>query len=155
MAVVVASPEHRLAFEARLARAGADTAAATASGSYVPLDAAETMHRCVVGGWPDAAGFWLAISPVIREANQAGRPVRVFGEMVALLWDAGLVNAAIELEAMWNELAGQYAFSLLCAYPAESVSCSGHADALTQVCRAHAVAVGVPPEPGEAQQRGH
>jgi hypothetical protein len=34
--------------------------------------------------------------------------VHVFGEMVALLWRLGQINAAIEVEAMWNELAAQY-----------------------------------------------
>jgi hypothetical protein len=43
--------------------------------------------------------------------------VRVFGEMVSLLWDAGLIDAAVELEVLWNELGVQYPFSLLCAYP--------------------------------------
>jgi hypothetical protein len=36
--------------------------------------------------------------------------------MVSLLWDASLTDAAIEVEAMWNELGAQYPFSLLCAY---------------------------------------
>jgi hypothetical protein len=68
---------------------------------------------------PDPAGFWQAVSPVLRQAAKAGRPVRVFGEMVALLWQAGLTDAAVEVEAMWNELGAQYPFSLLCAYPAQ------------------------------------
>ena len=49
---------------------------------------------------------------------KAEQPVCVFGEMVWLLWDAGQVNAAIEVETLWNELGHQYPFSLLCAYPA-------------------------------------
>ncbi|MGA3150876.1 MAG: MEDS domain-containing protein [Streptosporangiaceae bacterium] len=153
-AVVIATPDHRRAFEEQLVQAGADIAAAWASGRYLALDAAETMRRCVVADWPDAASFWLAISPLIRQAARDGRPVRVFGEMVWLLWEDGLISAAIELEAMWNELGGQYPFSLLCAYRAESVSGSGHADELTQVCRAHAVTAGVPPESLPAHPQG-
>jgi hypothetical protein len=34
----------------------------------------------------DPGGFWQAISPLLRQAANAGRPVRVFGEMVSLLW---------------------------------------------------------------------
>jgi hypothetical protein len=52
---------------------------------------------------------------MLRQAAEAGRPVRVFGEMVSLLWDAGLIDAAIEVEAMWNELGARYPFSLLAA----------------------------------------
>jgi hypothetical protein len=74
--------------------------------------------------------------------------------MVSLLWDAGLVSAAIEVEAMWNELGGQYPFSLLCAYPAQPVSCAHHLDALTEVCRAHTHVIGGPPESEQAQPHG-
>ena len=65
--------------------------------------------------------------------------------MVSLLWDAGLAGAAIEVEVMWNELRAQYPFSLLCAYPAQTVSCVHHLDALTEVCRIHAEVIGGPP----------
>jgi hypothetical protein len=152
--IVIATPDHRLLFERRLTRAGVDITAAQASGSYLALDASETMRRFIIADWADPASFWLAISPLIRQAAATGQPVRVYGEMVALLWDDGLVNTAIEVEAMWNEIGGQYSFSLLCAYPAQSVHGSRHHDALAEVCRAHAVAVDVPPEPGQAQRLG-
>jgi hypothetical protein len=146
VAIVVATPGHHRSFEGRLAEAGVDVAAARARGSYLALDAAETMRRFMVADRPDPASFWQAISSPLREAAAAGRPVRVFGEMVALLWDDGLVNAAIEVEAMWNELGGQYQFSLLCAYPQHEVSCVHHLDALSEVCRLHAEVIGGPPE---------
>jgi hypothetical protein len=149
-AIVIATPDHRLLFERRLAQVGIDIAAAQVSGSYLALDASETVRRFIIADWADPASFWQAISPLIRQAAGTRQPVRIYGEMVALLWDDGLVNAAIEVEAMWNELGGQYPFSLLCAYPAQSVSGSRHLDALAEVCRAHAVAVDVPPEPGQA-----
>src|SRR6201993_3840250 len=79
----------------------------------------------------------FSASPMLRQAAKAGRPVRVFGEMVSLLWDAGLIDAAIEVEAMWNELGAQYQFSLLCAYPAPPAVCAHQLDAVTEVCRAH------------------
>jgi hypothetical protein len=154
VAIVVATPGHHRAFEERLAGTGADVAAARRRGSYLTLDAGETMRGFMVADWPDPAGFWQAISPRLRHAATAGKPVRVFGEMVALLWDAGLVSAAIEVEAMWNELGGQYPFSLLCAYPAQQVSCAHHLDALTEVCRAHTHVIGGPPESAEAQPHG-
>jgi len=147
VAIVVATPNHRRSFERYLADAhvGIDVAAACARG-YLALDASETMRGFMVAGRPDPAGFWQAISPMLRQAAKAGRPVRVFGEMVSLLWDAGLIDAAIEVEAMWNELGAQYPFSLLCAYPARPAVCAHQLDALTEVCRAHTQVTGVPPE---------
>src|SRR5690242_18939270 len=96
--------------------------------------------------WPDPAGFWQAISAMLRQAAKAGRPVHGFGEIVLLLWDAGLLGAAMAVEAMWNELGAQYPFSLLCAYPARPAVCAHQLDALTEVCRAHTHVTGVPPE---------
>jgi len=75
------------------------------------------MRGFMVADWPDPAGFWQAISPLLRQAAKAGQPVRVLGEMVSLVWNAGLIDAAVELEVLRNELGVQYPFSLLCAYP--------------------------------------
>lgn len=152
VAIVVATPGHRRAFEERLA--GAGLAAARQRGSYLTLDAAEAIRGFMVGDWPDPACFWQAINPLLWQAVTAGKPVRVFGEMVSLLWDAGLISAAIEVEAMWNELGGQYPFSLLCAYPAQPVSCAHHLDALAEVCRAHTHVIGGPPGSEQAQPHG-
>jgi hypothetical protein len=146
-AIVIATPDHRRSFAEGLAGAGVDMAAARARGSYLELDANETIRGFMAGDRPDPAGFWQVVSPLLRQAAQAGRPVLVFGEMVSLLWDTGLVNAAIEVEEMWNELGSQYPFSLLCAYPARPVTCSHYLDALTEVCRAHTEVTGSPPEP--------
>ncbi len=144
VAIVLATPDHRKSFERRLARAGVDVAAARARGSYLALDASETIRGFMVADRPDPAGFWQKITPLLQQAAGGGRPIRVFGEMVSLLWDAGLVDAAIEVEVMWNEVADQYPFSLLCAYPQQSVICAHHLDALTEVCRIHTEAIGAP-----------
>ena len=146
-AIVIATADHRRSFEERLAGAGVDVAAARARGSYLDFDASQTIRGFMVGDRPDPAGFWRVTSPLLRRAAEAGQPVLVFGEMVSLLWDAGLINAAIEVEVMWNELGGQHPFSLLCAYPARPVACSHYLDALTEVCRTHTEVTGSPPEP--------
>jgi hypothetical protein len=141
-AIVIATAAHLRLMEDWLVRAGVDIAAARAGGSFLALDATETMRRFVGAGWPSPASFWQAMSPLLREAAEAGKPVHIFGEMVALLWDAGQVTAAIELEAMWNELGSQYPMSLFCAYPAQAVRGEQHEDALAEVCRAHTAVIG-------------
>jgi MEDS: MEthanogen/methylotroph, DcmR Sensory domain len=147
-AIAIATPAHRAAIAGELARAGADVAADEAAGRYVALDAFETMNQFMVADWPNAANFWLSISPLVRNAAETGKPVCAFGEMVALLWGFGQVNAAIEVEAMWNELAAQYPFSLLCAYPAKSVGGDQHQDALAEVYGVHTAVLGNPPGAG-------
>jgi MEDS: MEthanogen/methylotroph, DcmR Sensory domain len=148
VAVIVATPEHRLWVNAWLMQAGLDLSTVTSNGSYLVLDARQTLNRFVLGDWPDAGGFWNTISPVLTTAIRRDRPVRVFGEMVALLWDAGLVESAIELEALWNEMAKRFSFSLLCAYPRAAVTADEHSDALAQVCAAHSHVAGLPEPDG-------
>ena len=146
VAVVIATPEHRREFEARLRKGlggGAGLAAAEDSGAYLALDASETVRELMADAQIDRAAFDRVIGGLIRQAGTGGRPVRAYGEMVALLWDDGLVNAAISLEEMWNELGRRHSFSLFCGYPAGSVTRNGHLDAFAAVCRLHREVVGL------------
>jgi DcmR-like sensory protein len=144
-AVVIATPEHRREFEDRLRQAGADLVAARDSGTYLVLDASQTVRELMPVGGLDRVAFDRVIGGLIRQAGTGGRPVRAYGEMVALLWDDGLVNAAIELEAMWVELGRTHSFSLFCSYPAGSVTGVGYLDAFAAVCRLHREVVGLSP----------
>jgi len=131
--VVIATAAHRQAFEAELEAAGIDVT----DEAVVLLDAAATMTRFMPGGRIDRGEFQRVIGGVVRRVAAAGRPLSAYGEMVALLWDAGDVMGAIELEELWNELMDELEFSLLCAYHRDSVAGPEHAEALTQVCRLH------------------
>jgi MEDS: MEthanogen/methylotroph, DcmR Sensory domain len=145
VAIVIATPEHRREFEDRLTQAGVDLAAAGDSGTYLAPDASETVRKLMVEGRLDGVAFDRVIGTVIRQAGTGGRPVRAYGEMVALLWDDGLVNAAIQLEEMWAELGRTHTFLLFCGYPAGSVTGDGHLDAFATVCRLHQEVVGLSP----------
>ncbi len=145
VAIAVAGPDSRSAFRQRLARAGVDVARAKVNGSYVELDVASVLDAFMINGWADPASFWRAITPVLKRAAPDRRPVAIFGEMVALLWQRGQVGAAVDVEALWNELARQYQFGLLCAYPAAALDDQEHADAIAQVCSAHSATTGARP----------
>jgi hypothetical protein len=145
VAIVIATPEHRLAFEDRMTGAGVDVAAAGARGDYLALDAEETLRRLVAGDRLDAARFDQVIGTLIGEAAATGRPVRAYGELVALLWDAGLVAGAIELEELWTGLGRRCPFALWCGYRAEQMAADGLADEVTDVCRLHTVVIGDAP----------
>jgi anti-sigma regulatory factor (Ser/Thr protein kinase) len=145
VATIIATEAHHREFEAHLRDAGVDVAAARAEGTLVSLDAAATLARFMSDGRVDRAAFFAAVGTVVRAAAATGRPVRAYGEMVALLWEAGAVQAAIDLETAWNELAAGVSFSLYCAYRSESVAGHEHADALDRVCRLHSAVVPEPP----------
>jgi hypothetical protein len=139
--IVIATEEHRRAFEAEMSSAGVDTAQARRDGSILWFDAAETLGRFVHDGEVDAHGFRNVVGSVVREAAQTGRAIKAYGEMVALLWDAGHVLGAIELEKLWNGLAAELHFSLFCAYHIHSVAGEEHAEALHEVCRLHTAVI--------------
>ncbi len=137
--LVVATEPHRRAIEAALAVAGLDLARARADGRLRAFDAQGLLGRFMVGGRPDRARFEETVGVELRGIAEVGRPVRAFGEMVALLWDAGSPGAAVELEDLWNELRTQTGFSLLCGY-----HCMGFPDPadLARVCARHDTVVG-------------
>jgi PAS domain S-box-containing protein len=135
--VVIATKAHLDGIEERMRAAGADVAAATAEGRYVPLDAAETLAAFMVEGLPDARRFAEVVGGVLAHASQGGRRLRAFGEMVALLWARGEPQAAIRLEQLWNELGTRYAFSLLCAYPMRGFARAEHQDRFRKICAEH------------------
>ena len=147
VAVVIATAAHRRAFEGRLTRAGVNLAAAARAGTYRTLDAGETLRALMTGGQLDRGAFDRVIGSLIADAGQGERPVRAYGEMVALLWDAGLVNDAVQLEEMWGSLGLTHSFSLFCSYPARSVTGDGHLEAFAKVCRLHGSVVGGWPTP--------
>ena len=140
VAIVIATPEHRREFETRLGQAGVDLAAARDSGSYLALDAGQTLRQFMAGGKPDRAAFDRVIGAVIRRSAAGGQLVHAFGEMVALLWDEGLVSEAVQLEGMWHELGRRYPFSLFCGYRTDSVT--RDIGAFAEVCRLHGEIVG-------------
>jgi hypothetical protein len=147
VAIVVATEVHWLAFEAALRRSGIDVTQAVADGTLLMLDACQTLPLFMTDTGPDPAAFDDVIGDLVRRATRSGRRLRAYGEMVALLWDAGDVTAAIELEALWNNLGLQVPFSLFCAYPMQSVGGSQYAHAFDQVCHLHSAIIEAPTSP--------
>ena len=143
-AVVVATPGRCAGFEAHLAAGGVDVGAARRDGTLVCLDATRVAPRLTRGGRVDLAAFHTQFRPAILAAGEAPGPVRIYGEVVALLWAADQVNAALELEGLWNELGQQIPFSLFCGYPRDLVESSQHQGAVAEICRLHSAVVGRP-----------
>jgi hypothetical protein len=143
-AIVVATPGHCAGFEAQLAAGGVDIGAARRDGSLVCLDATRVAPGLTRAGRVDLAAFGTQFRPAILAAGEAPGPVRIYGEVVALLWAAGHVNAALELEGLWNELGRQIPFSLFCGYPRNLIQSSQHQGAVAEVCRLHTAVVGRP-----------
>lgn len=154
-ALVVATGAHRAAFESTLIAAGVDVPAALADRRIVCLDAAECLAGFTVDGTVDRARFDATVGELVESLSQTGARLRVFGEMVGLLWDEGRIPEAMALEEMWAALQEHSAFTLLCAYPASSVADSPLGRAA--ICDHHSALLRDPDRPvpraGEAHRR--
>jgi anti-sigma regulatory factor (Ser/Thr protein kinase) len=135
--VAVATAPHRLAFEATLARDGLDAGEERRAGRLLTADASGLLGSFLAGGRLDRHRFETAASALIGRAAAGGRRVRVYAEMVALLWDAGDVALAIELEDQWNALGARLPFYLLCGYPASVLAVHGTAGPVRDVRGLH------------------
>lgn len=97
--------------------AGIELAEGRRCGRYIALDVSAALATFMVDGMPDAARFRTTIGQLVSRAAENEHNVRIYGEVVAVLWDEGNVTAAIALEDLWNDLSSRYPFSLFCAYP--------------------------------------
>lgn len=154
--IAVATAAHRAALSARLIGEGVDVETAERAGRLVLLDARTVLDSFLVADSPDPERFRTTVGALVPAATEQSG-TRVFGEMVALLWDDGLVGAALELESLWNELGHELDFSLLCGYRTTSIEGSPLPD-VRDVCTAHTslrpparYAAGPPPQDGLAE----
>lgn len=135
-ALVVATRRHLDATLAGLEADGCDTGGALAAGALRVFDADAALSRFMVGSHPDPVRFTSVLGRVVADAARRGGGVRVYGEMVALLWEQGSVQAAIEVEQLWNRIAVDQRFALLCGYPL-GVLQGGHDRSLRAMCGEH------------------
>jgi signal transduction histidine kinase len=139
--VVAATQAHNELLLDAVAATGIDLDDAIADGRYVFLDAATLLETFMVEGSPDPERFDQVIGKVVSDASDAGRLVRVFGEMVAILWDEGNVPAAIALEDCWNKLGQSHHFTLYCAYPMRAFEGDTDGASFEAVCDHHSTVV--------------
>jgi PAS domain S-box-containing protein len=144
-AIVIATKAIRDRLAKQLKKGGMDLAPVMREGRYVSLDAAATLKKFMVDGWPQAARFAGAMGDLLKKARQAAegeRPrVIVFGEMVRLLWAEGNRGAALRLEQLWNVVAETHRFHLYCAYPMNLFSQTADGEGIAKVCAQHTSAV--------------
>lgn len=137
-AIVLAITAHREAIDASLRASQIDLAAAAAADRYVSFDATALLAGFMAGGAPGAALFSQTIGRAIARAGAGGRSVRIFDEVVALLWDRADITSAVTLENLWDELATVHEFELLCAYPMRVFENSANAEAFQRIRAQHA-----------------
>lgn len=143
--IILATQAHREGIEELLKSEGLALTVARARGKFISLDAATTLSQILSGDAIDPVRFNKVIGEIIRQATRGSRNVRVFGELVALLWADGNRAAAIQLEELWNDLSRRHSFSLFCAYPMQGFDGEEYGMEFAEICKQHARVI-----PGES-----
>jgi DNA-binding NarL/FixJ family response regulator len=140
-AIVLATKSHRDSLLERLKARGVDTNGALRQGTYISLDAADTLSTIIVNGLPDPVRFFGGIGGLIEAAAKAAKSeqpqVFVFGEAVALLQAEGKADAAIRFEQLGNDLAKSHEVDILCAYPLSSFHDEEDEHVFRSICAEH------------------
>ncbi len=134
--LIVATPEHTDAILTALP----DLADGTELGRAITcLDAQATLDRFMVAGQPDWRRFEQTVGSIVRSLRRASRSgsLRVYGEMVGLLWQAGETDAAVCLEKFWNVLLDGDEFALFCGYPIDVLADGFRGRAASDVLATH------------------
>src|ERR1044072_1414513 len=134
--IVIATAAHRRKMQENLAVHVRD---AFDAADIIWVDAHETLAAFMDGARPDPELFDATIGNGFDRlvAKKSYLVVRAYGEMVDLLWNAGNVDGAVELERLWNDIAKRYAFNLLCAYSKGSALEHSHNEAFARICHHH------------------
>ena len=140
-AIVLATKSHRDSLHKRLKAGGVDTDDALQRGTYISLDAADTLSRIMVNDMPDPVRFFGGIGGLIEaaaKATKAKQPrVVVFGEAVALLQAEGKGDAAIRFEQLGNDLTKRHEVDILCAYPLSTFHSGENEYVFQGICGEH------------------
>jgi hypothetical protein len=135
--ILISTAPHLHALEQRLRANWLDIDRARWEERYVAVLATETLGKFMVDGEPDEELFTQTSAELLKRARGGTRrPVRAFGEMVAILWAEGNPGAAIQLENLWNKLQAVENFPLFCAYPRMGFA-EDSAASIQQVCATH------------------
>jgi len=133
-AVIVATASHSASIRDQLTADGVGSQGLIEQGELLIVDADELLNRFIVDDRPNAERFGETINPIVdKAAGTRKRLVRIYGEMVDVLWHRGRKDAALSLEILWHQLIARRKCSLLCGY--SSGVC--HGDGFNTICDRH------------------
>ncbi len=104
--ILVSTGPHWTGFHAYLEDEGVNVRAARKRGQLTVVDADELLPRFMRDSMPDPEIFPGVFENVVAKARDAGgyQKVRVWGEMVNVLWERGDADASMNLEDQFDQL---------------------------------------------------
>jgi signal transduction histidine kinase len=136
--LIVATPAHRDAIASELRAGGLDLEALHSGDRLVFADARSSLDQIIVDGRPDRVMFAELVGQTVRRlSGPEGATVRIYGEMVDLLWREGNPDAAHELEDLANELCATLPVTILCGYGLDTVDRDETGAHFLRICHSH------------------
>jgi hypothetical protein len=131
--------DHWSAIRSRLEAEGVDVQAAQARGQLVLVDAHEFLPRIMRNAMPDSAVFNGVVGDVIGRARDGGRyeRVRIWGELVDVLWERGDVAASMSLEDLFDQIGKKRELSTFCSFRMDNFNSDVHARMLPRLGTNH------------------
>ena len=138
-ALLVAARASRWApTSAELTARGCPVDELVAAGRLVALDAPTTLAAIVVNGEPDRNRFQQSVGDTVRRlCRESSAGLTIYGEMVDILAAQGNFIAAEHLETLWNTLATECSFRLLCGYSSSRFGDERTGKHLNRICDLH------------------
>ena len=145
--IVIATEAHRSSIQYKLQTRGWDIAGATQAGTYISLDAGETLSTFMVSDWPDSTKFMKVAGDLIVQAAKAAKGahprVAACGECAPILCAQGKAEAAIQLEHLWDSVARSHDVDILCGYTLADLRRSENSHIFARICAEHSAAYSV------------
>lgn len=116
--ILVPTAAHWESFRPRLEAEGVNIKEVQARGQLTVVDCDELLPRFMREGMPDAPVFLGLAGEAIATARVDSRypKVRWWGEMVNVLWERGDVQASMELEDLFHQLANEQDIAIFCSF---------------------------------------
>lgn len=134
--LIIAKPQHRAAILSALQTAGCFPQDSNGRQRLIALDATEILERITRDGSIDDDLFYGCVAPLVHKLAARGK-LWIYGEVVELLAEQQDFVGAVRLEGLWNGLAAQCPFTLLCGYSSSHFAPSTHRSALCDICGTH------------------
>ena len=130
---------HWNAIRPRLEAEGVNVQAAQRRGQLTVVDVYEFLPRIMRNAMPDAALFNGVVGDVVGQARAGGRyeRVRIWGELVDVLWERGDVAASMSLEDLFDQLGKKRELSTFCSFRMDNFNSDVHTRMLPRLGTNH------------------
>lgn len=137
--ILVSTLPHWNSIGARLDAEGVDVDAARKRGQLTVVDADELLPTFMRDAMPDPDIFPSIFGEVVADVRAGGNSqrVRVWGEMVNVLWERGDVAASMNLEDQFDQLGKKRDIAIFCSFLMDNFNGDVHAHMLPRLGTNH------------------